>query len=827
MKKSLLRVALFVLCFLAGFSASAQTPVPIVLGTNPAFAVVTSNGFTLGVTGNNFDNTAVVNWNGSARATTYLSSSQLTATILQSDIATMGSVSITVTTDGGTSNGVGFQILGPLAVVNSWTPKNFTVGAGATITIFGQNFLPGCIALFNWTPLTTSYISSTQLNAVVGGGTVTTSGPANIVVTNPLFPAAPALSLSPANFAFGTVVVGTTPSPVTSTVTNVGNLTLTISSIAAAGSSDFSISGNTCGSTLASHATCTVSVSFTPTAAVGRSGFVLFTDSAGNSPQAAATSGQGYILAPVVSLAFTTHNYGSVLDGNTSGAITEVVTNTGNANLVFSLTPAISGPNAADFTIGTETCTTGTPVTSGSSCSTSITFSPSTGGAETASLSYADNASGSPQVVTLQGTGIALAPIISLSPNSLAFGSEPDGSTTSALVETVTNAGNANLTFSITPALSGTNAADFTISAHTCASGTPITPSSNCTTSITFTPSISGAETATLTYTDNASGSPHTVALTGTGVALSPAVSLSPPSLAFGNIVSGSSSSPTVVTLTNSGGASLTISSIALGGTNPSDFSKTTTCGGTLAALANCTVSVTFSPASVASFSASLTFTDSASGSPQSVPLTGTGISSGTPTFSDSPGTLAFGSVTQGTTSSALTETVTNTGTANLMFSSSPSLSGTNAADFAISTETCVTGTPVAASGTCHTSITFTPSTTGSESATLTYQDNASGSPHTASLTGTGSAPASHYVVITWTASVSTSVLGYNVYRGTLSGGPYGTKLTPTPINAVTYTDNTVSNATTYYYAITTVGSNPPYVVTESADSTQTTAVVP
>jgi hypothetical protein len=125
--------------------------------------------------------------------------------------------------------------------------------------------------------------------------------------------------------------------------------------------------------------------------------------------------------------------------------------------------------------------------------------------------------------------------------------------------------------------------------------------------------------------------------------------------------------------------------------------------------------------------------------------------------------------------------------------------------------------------------VTFNPSITGSESATLTYNDNSSTSPQTVSLTGTGSPPASHNVVITWTASSSGSIIGYNVHRGTVNGGPYPTLLTGTPVNAVTYTDNTVSNATTYYYVITAVGSNPPYTTgfNESANSTQTTAVIP
>jgi hypothetical protein len=1071
------RFILVILILASAIAAHAQQPVPTILNLNPPFAVVTSGGFTLNVTGNNFDNTAVVNWNGSARATTYLSSSQLTATILQSDIATMQAVQVTVTTDGGTSNGFGFQILGPLAVVNSWSPTNFTAGAGATITVYGQNFLPGCVVLFNWSPLTTSYVSSTQLTASVSGTTVTTSGPQNIVVTNPLFPAAPGISLSPAQFAFGSVVVGTTTSAQTTTLTNAGNATLTISSITA--TPNFAVSATTCGSTLAPAATCTISVDFTPAATVGYFGHVSITDNASNNLQVLPLSGQGYTLAPVVSLLFTSHDYGPVAETGASAVITEMITNTGNANLTFSAGDTVTGPNAADFTIGTDTCGS-SAIAPTAQCSTNVTFNPSTGGAESATLVYSTNAG--TVNIPLSGTGVANAPVVQFATTTLAFGSEVQGSTTSALTETVTNSGNANLTFPSNPVISGANAADFTISTEGCTTSTTVTPTSNCATHVTFTPSTTSTETAQLVYTDNAANSPQSVSLTGTGVPTAAGATLSVSTIAFGNVASGGSSPATAVTLTNSGGTTLTISSIALGGTNPSDFSKTTTCSGTLASLASCTVSVTFSPASVASYSATLTFTDSASSSPQTVSLSGTGISSGSPTFSPSSSTLAFGSGHQtqtwstinadvavpmntsspgtplttatanaGTvsyacpscswnnpvpsgfevganngcsnlgpvqmngaggplyaagslnynsyghldsansvinnldfpsnsstnvsvnvclslgwpaqsngndwdmimiqdqsglyadlqfnaecpTSSAgfgvrienhavqhsacvaltnqqayffslnwnlgsgeatvyvytpagvlvgsasesdpssgtlenirffsnengtnagtyslyqnilvnystgpnpyiwtggspaippLTETITNTGTQNLVFTTAPAISGTNAADFTITGETCTTSTPVAASGTCTTTVTFTPSTTSSESATLTYTDNASGSPHTVSLTGNGTGPATHSVTLSWTASSSPDVVGYNVLRGVAAGGPYGTLLTPTPINATSYTDNTVADGTTYYYVIQAVGSNPPYVDVDSANSSQTTAVIP
>src|SRR5207248_1952863 len=113
-----------------------------------------------------------------------------------------------------------------------------------------------------------------------------------------------------------------------------------------------------------------------------------------------------------------------------------------------------------------------------------------------------------------------------------------------------------------------------------------------------------------------------------------PAVSLSPTSLSFGNQNINTTSAAQTVTLTNSGGGSLTISSIAVTGTNAGDFAQTNNCPSTLAAGASCTISVTFTPTASGTRSASVSITDNAAGSPQSVSLSGSGVALGT-YFSD------------------------------------------------------------------------------------------------------------------------------------------------------------------------------------------------
>ena len=116
--------------------------------------------------------------------------------------------------------------------------------------------------------------------------------------------------------------------------------------------------------------------------------------------------------------------------------------------------------------------------------------------------------------------------------------------------------------------------------------------------------------------------------------------------------------------------------------------------------------------------------------------------------------------------------------------------------------------------------VTFAPQTSGAATGSLQVTSSASTTPVSVALSGTGGT-VQHSVTISWAASSST-VSGYNVYRGTGSGGPY-TKLNATPQTALTYTDGTVSSGVTYFYVVTDVASDG----TESGFSNQATAVVP
>ena len=201
----------------------------------------------------------------------------------------------------------------------------------------------------------------------------------------------------------------------------------------------------------------------------------------------------------------------------------------------------------------------------------------------------------------------------------------------------------------------------------------------------------------------------------------------------------GITSNPLTVMLSNRGSLNTSVSSVAISGTNASDFSETDNCAGTSLAPSggSCAINVKFTPSVASTESALLTITDTAG--TQTVSLTGVGVA-GMPEFSPSVPTISFGNQQETVMSSQKSVAVTNNGNLGLTISA-VSVSGANARDFAISADNCLgTLPPVSSSAGCSVSLTFTPSTTGAETASLEFTDDAAGSPQSVGLTGTGTA---------------------------------------------------------------------------------------
>ena len=302
---------------------------------------------------------------------------------------------------------------------------------------------------------------------------------------------------------------------------------------------------------------------------------------------------------------------------------------------------------------------------------------------------------------------------LTASPNSLSIGQNSSGTSTITVVPV--NGFTGNVTLNATGLPSGVTAG--------------FSPNPTATTSTLTITVGSGAATGTSTVTiSGTSGSltnTTTLALTvtkGSG----PVVTLSPTSLTFASTAVGGTSAGKNVTLTNTGTGTLNISSVATSG----DFGIITSakpCGTTLAAGKNCKIDVTFSPTQTGTRTGSLTITDNAGGSPQTVPLTGTGAVEATLT----PASKTFPATKVGSSSVAKVFTLTNKGTTSLT-----GISSTATGDYSVSGTTC--SSTLGAKSKCTISVIFTPTQTGTRTGQLQVSDSAPGSPQTSSLTGTG-----------------------------------------------------------------------------------------
>jgi hypothetical protein len=238
----------------------------------------------------------------------------------------------------------------------------------------------------------------------------------------------------------------------------------------------------------------------------------------------------------------------------------------------------------------------------------------------------------------------------------VAFGNQELGNTSTPQSVMLTNTGTSAVNIS-SIAIAGANDNDFSI-AHNC----PLSPNTmaagaGCVIQPIFKPTSVGPRKTLISINDSAAGSPHGVILTGVGTA----VSLSPANLNFGNQNVGTSSTPQSITILNKSSAALNLWQIAILGPNAGDFSKTSTCGSTLGAAANCTVSVTFNPTATGTRSALALFSDDGGGSPQAISLAGAGVAAAA---SPPPSTLSSGNQVIGTTNSTNTAVLSNTGSA-------------------------------------------------------------------------------------------------------------------------------------------------------------------
>ncbi|MFN8537727.1 MAG: choice-of-anchor D domain-containing protein [Thermomicrobiales bacterium] len=629
----------------------------------------------------------------------------------------------------------------PLTVTNTGSaPLNIsTLGTGNAAFVLSANGCAGatlqpgesCVVGVTFTPAAVGQTTSVlQINDNAGG--VATSQFVSLTGNG----ISAGLAVTPGSLDFGNQQVNTSSAVQTVTVTNVGLGTITISAVTPAGT--FSTFADTCtGQTLGSGDSCTVGVRFNPNAVGQATGTLTFTTT-GPDP---IVSLVGVGISAQLSVTPGSLDFGPHQLGTSTPAQTVTVKNIGTGSVTITAT-ALAGSDPTNFEITGNSCQpSGNDVTlaAGQECTISVRFTPVglVAGNRSALLNITSNAPAAASVMSVGLAGIATTGAVYVTPASLDFGDQQLGTTSVARTVTVTNAGTGPVTF-VAPAITG----NFAIFANTCTLAA-LAPGDSCTIGVVFQPvTPGGPKTGTLTITDTASPLAQTVSLTGN--AISAQLSVTPSTLDFGNQTVNTQSVSQTVTVKNVGSGPVTITSTTpVLGNNPADFlvvADTCQPGGndvTLAAGETCTISVLFQPSATGARNAQLTITSNApaTGSTVAVSLLGFGVTSG-PAISFNPSSLDFGSIPVNT-SATRTITVTNSGTAPLIFNAS-AVTLTGSAAYSLTGNTC-NGVTLLPGESCTVGVTFAPTTQGPTAATtLAFASNAPGSPHSVNVTGIG-----------------------------------------------------------------------------------------
>jgi len=463
-------------------------------------------------------------------------------------------------------------------------------------------------------PFTLNAATTATLNVVfaptVGGsasGSVTVTSNAN---NSPLTVALtgtgsqPGLSITPASFAFGSIVDGQTKSQ-NFTLTNTGTSSLTISQLSVSGAG-YSISGLATPSTIAAGASATFSAVFAPTTVGSLTGSIAVSSNAPGSPSTVALSGTGVAGSVTLSANPTSLSFGSVNAGDASSK-SVTLTNSGTANVTISQVTVSAKDVAAS---GVATPLTLTP---GQSQTMNVTFDPSAAETVSGNITVAST-QGTNTVISVSGTGIQAG--VTLTPASANFGSVTVGSTNSQTIQ-ISNPGNGVLTITQANVIgSGFSTTGLTLPLS-------INPGLSSTFNAEYQPAAAGSASGSITFVSNAATSPTVVALTGTGVAATEILTLSTNAVSFGNVTNGTSSTQPV-TITNTGNSNVQISAIAAAGTGYTLSGASVPV--TLTPSQKLTFSVIFSPTATGSVSGSVTITSNATGSPATITLSGSGV---------------------------------------------------------------------------------------------------------------------------------------------------------------------------------------------------------
>ena len=483
--------------------------------------------------------------------------------------------------------------------------------------------------------------------------------------------------------------------------------------------------------------------------------------------------------------------FGKVMVGG-SNVLSARLSNTGTSNITIS---SVSVTGAGYSLSGLSFPMTLGP---GNSAQFQVIFAPLVQGRVDGSIGFTSSASSSTLYVSLHGTGASTG-VLSASPSSINFGTAGNNVTQLAAL---TNTGTASVTVQQISASGSGFAVSHAALPWKLASG------QSATFSISFTPTAGSTSSGSVSIVSNAYDSTLSIPLTGAGASAG-ILSANPTSNSFGSVQVGSSASQ-YQSVTNSGGSNVNISQANVSGSGFSISGLSLPI--TLTPGQSYTFSTVFAPTSSGTASGSIIMVSDASNSNLSIALSGTATASGQLLLS--PTTLDFGSITVGQNKS-LTATLSASGSSVTVSSAS-----TSNPEFSLSGVSFPLA--LAAGQSTPVSVTFTPQSSGTASGSISFSSNALTNPTIETLTGAGVTAPQHQVQLSWGASTSTGVTGYNVYRGSVSGGPYN-KINPALVVGTTYSDSSVQAGKTYFYVTTALNGSG----TESAYSNQVQAVVP
>jgi hypothetical protein len=503
--------------------------------------------------------------------------------------------------------------------------------------------------------------------------------------------------------------------------------------------------------------------------------------------------------SPTISLGLSPSSisFGSLAVGQSS-AKTVTLTNTGSAIVTIS---GISVTGAGFTASGPHL-----PIALSAGQSTTITvmFKPTAGAPETGTITITSNALEPTMDVTLSGTGTTSA-VLNASASSIAFGTITVGSEITKTIQ-LANAGTGSVT------ISGMTVSGAGVSVTGLAVPASLAAGADANLTITYKPTAAGALSGKVSIASNASDSSLVVDLSGTATTTpSSALTATPSSITFGNVVVGTESSQTI-RLANSGTATVTVSALAPSVSTVSVSGLSVPM--TLAPGASASFTAAFKPTAASNVSGAITVKSNATDSSMPIDLTGTGETAAVQLIA-SPTSVSFGSASVGSANSKQV-IVKNTGNTNASISS-VAVAGTG---FSLSgSSTSVVLTP----GQSETyTVNFDPKSAANDTGTLTVASNASGSPMSVALSGTGTTTsASHSVALNWDRSAST-VLGYFVYRSSKPSGPYA-KMNSSADSNTSYSDTSVADGQVYYYVVTAVDSSN----IESSYSNQVSVSIP